>query len=103
MLNALENLMVFKAVSYHEQSRSWRIKQRTWLTLFSLKQKSEFKGEASIHILLKYRLPKSSDFLVAVILITVKVKVQDIALGDLTSVLTPLLRTLSTLFSLVVS
>ena len=81
MLNALENLMVFKAVSY-EQSKSWRIKLRAWVTSFSLKQKSEFKDEANIHILLLYRLPKSSDFLGAEILIAVKMKVQDLLLWE---------------------
>lgn len=75
MLNALENLMVFKVVSYHEQCRSWRIKQRAWVTLFSLKQKYEFKDEANIHILLIYRLPKSSDFLGDEVMIAVKMKV----------------------------
>lgn len=82
MLNALENLMVFKAVSYYEQSRSWKIKQRAWLTLFSSKQKCEFKDEANIHILLIYRLPKSSDFLGAEILIAVKMEVQDLLLWE---------------------
>lgn len=82
MLNALENLMVFKAVSYYEQSRSWKIKQRAWLTLFSRKQKCEFKDEANIHILLIYRLPKSSDFLGAEILIAVKMEVQDLLLWE---------------------
>lgn len=82
MLNALENLMMFKAVSYHEQSRSWRIKQRAWVILFSLKQKSEFKDEANIHILLTYRLRESSDFLGAEILIVVKMKVQDLFLWE---------------------
>jgi len=38
------------------------IKQKAWVILFSLKQKTEFKDEASIHILLICRLPDSSDF-----------------------------------------
>lgn len=82
MLNALENLMMFKAVSYHEQSRSLRIKQKAWVTLFFLKQKSQFKNGANIHILLIYRLPKSSDFLGAEVLIAVKMKVQDLLLWE---------------------
>lgn len=83
MLNVLENLMMFKAVSYHEQSRSLRIKQKAWVTLFSLKQKSQFKDGANIHILLIYRLPKSSDFLGAEVLIAVKMKVQDLLLWEI--------------------
>lgn len=92
MLNALENLMVFKAVSYYEQSRSWKIKQRAWLTLFSRKQKCEFKDEANIHILLIYRLPKSSDFLGPEICENGGTRLT--ALGDLPSVVTPVLQNL---------
>lgn len=72
MLDALENLRMFKAVCYHKQSRRWGIKQ---VTLFCFKQKSEFKDKANIHILLIYGLPKSSNFLGDEILIAVKMKV----------------------------
>lgn len=72
MLNALENLGVFKGVCYNEQSRRWRIKL---VTLFCLKQKSEFKDKANVHTLIMYRLPKSSNFLGDEILIAVEMKV----------------------------